>query len=65
MITEEIALTAINHYARTGEIQDVLVPFFVRPVVGSAIAGIGRSRHTGWLHPSCMVRYCLKTDELR
>ena len=29
MITEEeVALTAINHYARTGEIQDVLVPFF-------------------------------------
>jgi hypothetical protein len=28
MITEEVALTAINHYARTGEIQDVLIPFF-------------------------------------
>ena len=28
MITEEVALTAINHYARTGEIQDVLAPFF-------------------------------------
>ena len=28
MITEEIALTAINQYARSGEIQDVLVPFF-------------------------------------
>ncbi|MEI6608006.1 MAG: hypothetical protein WCP35_22110 [Verrucomicrobiota bacterium] len=28
MITEEIALAAINHYARTGEIQSVLVPFF-------------------------------------
>ena len=28
MITEEVALTAIKHYARTGEIQDVLAPFF-------------------------------------
>jgi hypothetical protein len=28
MITEEIALSAINNYARTGEIQSVLVPFF-------------------------------------
>ena len=28
MITEEAALTAINHYVRTGEIQDVIVPYF-------------------------------------
>ncbi len=28
MITEEIALAAINHYARIGEIRSVLVPFF-------------------------------------
>ncbi|MEI6607650.1 MAG: hypothetical protein WCP35_20285, partial [Verrucomicrobiota bacterium] len=28
MITEEVVLNAITHYAGTGEIQDVLVPYF-------------------------------------